>query len=378
MLFTIHQEKAVGASYISPDKSPSVRLFMVGFVDDTYGSVNDFSRTPPPSSTELVSNAQHDSQLWSDLLHRSGGALELTKSKYHTVSYLFTPSRAPVLQGGQVGPSLCVTSSNASTTMKFQHLSAYTARKTLGCYKEPSGNQQAASKHLLANSNRRARQLATSPLDQKESWTYYHSVYLPSVSYALPVGHLPSPLLANIQAPAIRTFLPKCGYNRNMPRVVVFGPQEYGGIEFWHFAVEQGAGLIDYFLKFWRTDGEAGSLLRIALSWNQLMAGISWPILQNVTTPLPHLETKWMPSLRDFRSSINSEIELDNSFLYSIQREHDFHIMDRVLDSGKFKPREVRLLNYCGLFLGVTTISDYSRRQRHRLHHVPWDSKFTR
>jgi hypothetical protein len=167
MLFTIHQEKAIGASYISPDKSLSVRLFMAGFVDDTYGSVNDFSRTPPPSPTELVSMAQHDSQLWSDLLHHSGGALELTKSKYHTVSYLFTPSGAPVLQGGQVGPNLCVTSGDASTTMKFQHLSTYTTHKTLGCYKEPSGNQQAAAKHLLVNSNRRARQLATSPLHRK-------------------------------------------------------------------------------------------------------------------------------------------------------------------------------------------------------------------
>jgi hypothetical protein len=109
--------------------------------------------------------------------------------------------------------------------MKFQHLSAYTAHKTLGCYKEPSGNQQAVAKHLLANSNRRARQLATSLLDRKESWTFYHSVYLPSVSYALPVGHLPSTLLTKIQAPAIRTFLPTCGYNRNMPRVIVFGSQ---------------------------------------------------------------------------------------------------------------------------------------------------------
>jgi hypothetical protein len=165
-------------------------------------------------------------------------------------------------------------------------------------------------------------------------------------------------MLTKIQAPAIRTFLPKCGYNRNMPRVVVFGPQENGGIEFRHFTVEQGAGQIDDFLKVWQTDCEAESLLHIEFSWNQLMAGISWPILQNVTAPLPHLETKWMPTLWDFLSSIDSEIELDNPCLYPIQREHDFHIMDCVLESGKFKPREVRMLNYCRLFLGVTTISD--------------------
>jgi hypothetical protein len=111
MLFDIHQEHALGASYASPDGSTTIRLFMIGFVDDTYGSVNDFSRTPAPSPTELVSMAQKDSQLWSDLLHRSGGALELAKSKYHTISYLFMPSGAPALQGGQVGPNLCVTSS---------------------------------------------------------------------------------------------------------------------------------------------------------------------------------------------------------------------------------------------------------------------------
>jgi hypothetical protein len=152
----------------------------------------------------------------------------------------------------------------------FLLLSAYTAHKTLGCYKEPSGNQRAAAKHLLSNSSRRVRQLATSPLDQKESWTYGHSVYIiPSVSYLLPVGHLPPTMLTKIQAPAIRTFLPKCGYNRNMPWVAVFGPQECGGIGFRHFTVEQGTGQIDYFLKFWRTDCEAGFLLRIALSWDQ-------------------------------------------------------------------------------------------------------------
>ncbi len=47
-------------------------------------------------------------------------------------------------------------------------------------------------------------------------------------------------------------------------------------------------------------------------------------------------------------------------FLCPPQREHDVHIMDRVIDSGKFKPREIRMVNYCRLFLGVTTVSDVS------------------
>jgi hypothetical protein len=158
------------------------------------------------------------------------------------------------------------------------------------------------------------------------------------VSYYLPVGHLTPALLTKIQAPAIQTFLPKCGYNQNMPRAVVFGPHEYGCIEFRHLQVEQGAGQIEYFLKFWWTEGKAGSMLRISLSWNQLMAGVSWPILQNLTALLPHLKTKWIPSLRAFLCTIDSEIEIDTPFLYPPQRKHDINIMDRIIESGKFKP----------------------------------------
>jgi hypothetical protein len=72
-------------------------------------------------------------------------------------------------------------------------------------------------------------------------------------------------------------------------------------------------------------------MLSIALSWNQLMAGVSWPILQNVTALLPHLETKRIPSLRAFLCSIDSEIEIDTPFLYLPQREHNIHIMNWVI-----------------------------------------------
>ncbi len=68
-------------------------------------------------------------------------------------------------------------------------------------------------------------------------------------------------------------------------------------------------------------------MLCIALSWNQLMADVSWPILQNVTALLPHLKTEWIPSLCAFLCSIDSKIEIDTPFLYPPQREHDVHIM---------------------------------------------------
>ena len=40
---------------------------------------------------------QADAQLWSDLLFRSGGHLELPKCGFHTIFYDFTPEGDPIM-----------------------------------------------------------------------------------------------------------------------------------------------------------------------------------------------------------------------------------------------------------------------------------------
>ena len=357
-LFDAHESAGHGALYETPDRTVSLRINMVGFVDDTSGSVNQFSQNTPPSPYKLVELMQSDAQLWSDLLHTSGGALELSKCSYHIMFYDFTSSGAPVLRGGQIGPTIQVQSGDRSSSDAFSALSAYTSHKTLGVHKEPSGSQLSAKRAISANSDKKSSIVARSPLDRHESWTFYHSIYLPSITYPLPVGNISEKDFAKIESRATRRILPKCGYNRNTPKTVIYGPHQFGGIEFRRLYVEQGLGQLTFFLKFWRTDFEAGHLLRIATAWNQNMAGTGSSILTDVSTPLPHLETKWIPSLRTFLHSINGSLELDHTYVPALQREHDFHIMDIVLSQATYTPRELRLINYCRLYLQASTASD--------------------
>jgi hypothetical protein len=204
-------------------------------------------------------------------------------------------------------------------------LSAYTSHKTLGVHKEPAGSQNSARRAISKNSDQKSSIVARSPLSRHESWTFYHSIYLPSVTYPFPVGNLSESELILIQSRASRRMLPKIGYNRNTPKAVIYGPMTFGGIEMRTLYVKQGLGQLTFFLKFWRTDFEASQLLRIALAWNQYMAGTGTSILLDVSTPLPHLETKWIPSLRGFLNSIDGSIELDNPYIPLPQREHDFY-----------------------------------------------------
>ena len=111
-------------------------------------------------------------------------------------------------------------------------------------------------------------------------------------------------------------------------------------------------------MKQWRKASVSGKLLRIAISWFQVQVGVSFSIMGNVKAPLPHLESKWIASLRGFLAQIDAHISIDHLHVPLLQRLHDFNLMDAIQSSGQFTNAEVRRLNYCRLYLQVVTVSD--------------------
>jgi hypothetical protein len=203
-----------------------------------------------------------------------------------------------------------------------------------------------------------AQQISCSALHPKDSRTFYNSIYLKSIGYVLPNSYFSESLLNSIQSCAICAFVPKCGYNRNTHRSIIFGPKHLAGAGFTPLYLLQGEGQILQFLKFWRTDTPTSRLLRIAQSWFQYQSGLGQSILTNVHQHLPHIESRWLPSLRLFLSRIKATIELDQDYVPPPQRTRDLYIMDAVLESGLFTSTEVCQINYCRLYLQVTTLSD--------------------
>ena len=81
------ESNASGALFETPDRTLSLRLFIISFVDDASLKVNRFSDTIQPTVADLAKTAEHDCQLWNDLLWSSGGALELPKCSYHAIQF---------------------------------------------------------------------------------------------------------------------------------------------------------------------------------------------------------------------------------------------------------------------------------------------------
>jgi hypothetical protein len=74
---------------------------------------------------------------------------------------------------------------------------------------------------------------------------------------------------------------------------------------------------------------------------------------------MPHLEEAIKISyIRRYLSQAAGYLILDKEYVTSLQRVGDSHLMDAVLDSGRFSAPETCLIQYCRLFLQVHTVSD--------------------
>ena len=359
-LFTCYDTRAFGARFESPDKTLTLDVFRIGFVDDTTNYVNQFLSDAPPTPEYLISLLTHDSQLWSDLLWKSGGGLELPKCTYHFWYYSFMEDGCPYLTDGQIGPPVVLTTGDGSSTAVVPHCSVYTAYKTLGCWKSPGGAQNKQYEVLLKKCQDHARIISTSALTRREAWTYYFSMYLTSVSYPLPVCHFTFKQLEELEKQFLPAMIAKCRYNRYTSRAVLSGPSLYSGGNFRPLSTEQGVAQLMYFLKHWTHPLDPGQLLRIAVAWAQVNTGVSYSIFADVTPKLQHLEALWLTSVRTFLRRIGGCLRLDKTYIPAIQRINDTFIMDHVLEHGSFKPIEVRRINYCRLYLQAVTVSDIS------------------
>ena len=119
--------------------------------------------------------------------------------------------------------------------------------------------------------------------------------------------------------------------------------------------------------------------MRIAMAWSQWQSGTSKPILVDTTTPLPHLECRWIKSLRQFLKYSKTKIHVDRPFCQHPERIDDFHIMDYALQTRQFDEAELCILNYCRLHIHVTTVSElFNASGSHMLIHMyecrrsPW------
>jgi hypothetical protein len=322
-------------------------------------------------SVKMYLYSEHNAQTWTDLLSASGGALEVSKCSCHVLQYKFTAQGAPLLVPSipDDQANICVRDPSDDATHAIQILNVYQAHKTLGHYKQPAGAQKEQFRQLfLAKSEETTAFLWSCPLTRAEAWMFYYACYLTSVGYPLSCSSMTMHQLDTIQRKAMSIIIPRCGFNRNTKKEILYGPLDFGGASFRPLWVQQGVGQVTLFIRHWRKNTQSGKLSRIALAWLQAQAGVSYQLLSCPEKPVPQLESKWFQSMRTFLATISASIEIDDFHPPpSLQRLHDCVIMDVVHEHGSFTDAEIRRINYCRLYVRAETISDLTEVSGRRL-----------
>ena len=89
-MFSLYSSHAHRAHFYDPSKILHSQVDMVGFVDDTSGSINVFLSPKLQEPEYCINLTTHDAQLWNNILSLSSGALQAAKCSYHLLYFDFT------------------------------------------------------------------------------------------------------------------------------------------------------------------------------------------------------------------------------------------------------------------------------------------------
>ena len=199
--------------------------------------------------------------------------------------------------------------------------------------------------------------LHTYHLTCDQIYKYYITMFSKKVTYPMSTTFFFKKFLQKFQRPYHRALLQGLGYNKNTSIQVCYGSKSLMGIGIKCLYLEQGCKGVMAFICHWRDNSIISKLLRITVSWIQHSLGTGISLFQD-NRELPHLESKWICFIRQFLRHINATFDIDEEYIPALQREHDSHIMDHILNSNRFSKSEIKKLNYCRQWLQVHTISN--------------------
>jgi len=189
-----------------------------------------------------------------------------------------------------------------------------------------------------------------------EAEVIYKTIFLPTITYPFPATFVPTTALENAQSTITPLILSKMGYNRNMPKAVMYNPTSHGGLGIRHLPSEQGLQKILHAIKHLHTKTSLGNLLTVSLQAYQIQAGLAECILVN-THPLPWTPNWWITNLRSALHEIQGQIRIHHLWMIPPSWINDRHLMDDFLDAGH-TPKELQTINSCHLHLQVTTLAE--------------------
>jgi hypothetical protein len=198
----------------------SVQLPMAAFADDTNLLGNDDDRSKTPD--QLAEQAQNSFTTWNELLHASGHFMELDKcSCYLSIWDFQEDGYAYTLPPDKLEQQIIIYDLQ-NKPQQIELIHSEKSQKLLGVMRNPIGNQQDEISRLKDKSNSIATKVNLNAITSQQAKMAYESFYIPAMRYSLAITSINQMDFDIIQKKATTSFLSTMGFNRHMPREVVY------------------------------------------------------------------------------------------------------------------------------------------------------------
>ncbi len=339
-------------------------------VSSTYTWNNQLSTTENSRRevSQVVEHLGSLAQHWERLLFSTGGAINMQKSHWYLLSWIWRSGKSTLCTIANTPAELKLTTGYSASPVAVPRIDPHTAYRTLGVYISPSGLQAQQLKHLREHSVKYYSAISTSSLTPAEVFLSYTLYLIPKLLYPLACTSLTEKQCRFIQAPALAALLPKLQLNRHTPHAVLFGNPKYGGLGLPDLYTDQGFQQLRFFLGHLYLDDDIGKLILIAISHLQLHLGVEHKCL---TCPFPPfakwIDHWWLTSIWKHMHQLKITVNIEHHWAPKKYREQDIFLMDYAMQLH-LSTAQIRGINQCRLYLQVLTISDISTVEGRHLH----------
>jgi hypothetical protein len=342
-------------SFRSADGTIQHERLVDAFVDDTAIGMTD---TGSRSLTELINALESVAQTWEQLLHFSGGALNLSKCSWYVMFWDWRNGRPSLREIVDSDPSIKLFQHSPShPKASIRRLKLTEATRILGVYQTPLGDFSDHIQVLKQKADKYSAYLRSPRITATDARVFHRSIYSPAMRYSLPAIAVDEEELNQIQSRIIPTIVQKLGLSTKLPTAIRYGPSSMGGLGLLDLRTESGIEMIKYFRHEVFGGTQVGKLLLLQLQSSQLESGLPNPLLEEPALHIPYLTPTWILSMRQFMSNHNISITLTHHYKVDLLGRHDQYIMNLSRLKG-YSLRQQQDLNMVRIYLQVTTIAE--------------------
>ena len=171
-------------------------------------------------------------------------------------------------------------------------------KKTLGVILAPDGNNKAAVKELREKAVHWRNLIKTGHIDNRDAWLALQTTIYKTLQYPLPALTLTEKECNHVMAPMLMGGLSSSGINRNIPREILYGPKNEGGLGLWNLYDFQGLSQIAFLVEHISNNNMSGDLLRCSIESAHIELGTGKNIfLLNFDKYGPLLTECWIKNI---------------------------------------------------------------------------------